>query len=145
MNLNITKDPEVIKSILLHPEIYKTIAGDDAIPADEFEPPIDDTLEYLVGYVDNQPMALWIYHQLSDMTKVHVQVLPEYRHKYAAEFGNIAMSYGKKYGQLHADIPECYENVLKYAYKNGFQQIGIRENDYRKDGRLWNTIELRCD
>jgi hypothetical protein len=115
------------------------------MPAEEFDPPLKDC-EYLVGIVDGNPMALMVYHNVDDKVKVHVQVLPEYRKEYAHEFGRRAMTFGKlKAGELYAEIPVCYPNVLQFAYNHGFEDIGVKEMAYTKRGMNYNVIELRCN
>jgi len=141
----LTTDKSVIKSILCHPAIYATIAGDNTMPPEEFDPPLTDC-EYLAGIVDGEPMALMVYHNVDDRLKVHVQVLPDYRHEYASLFGAAAMDYGKtKASELYAEIPVCYPNVLQFAYDHGFEDIGVKEMAYTKRGMNYNVIELRCN
>lgn len=145
MKTEVTKDADIIKLILCHPAIYATIGGDKAPLPEQFEPPISDDFEYLAGYVDDQPMALMVYHFLPDKTKVHVQVLPEFRKSHSRDFGRAAMAHGSQYGTLHADIPVCYPNVVLFAKQNGFKETGIRQWSYSKGGLLWNVLEMRAN
>lgn len=137
-----TKDKGEIKSVLCHPAIWDTIAtGVDMLP-DDFDPPISKEYEYLGGYVDDEIMALMVYHIVDGIVKVHVQVLPEYRKDYALEFGKKAIENGEKYGQLYAEIPTCYPNVLEFAALNGFEHTGTRDNEYKRNGLYYDVHEL---
>jgi hypothetical protein len=129
-----------IKSILCHPEIYDTISGDGCPLAEEFEPPINDEYKYIVGYVNDKPIAVMIYHKYLDGSICHVQVLPEYRKEYAKQFGEQSLLFGTR--PLYAEIPELYKNVLEFAKNNGFKVIDTKVGDYTKRGITYNTKVL---
>ena len=130
-----------IKSILCHPAIYDTISSDNCISAEYFEPPINDSYKYIVGYVNGKPISVMIYHKYLDGNECHVQVLPEYRKEYAVKFGEQSLEFRGTL-PLYAEIPDLYKNVLYFALTNHFEVIDIRLNDYIKNGEKYNVNVL---
>lgn len=137
-----TTDLHEIKTIICNPAIYDTIASDKAPSLDDFEIPIDDEHLYVGGYVKGEIIALMVYHKHLDGNECHVQVLPDYRKEYAKRFGEQSLNFRGTL-PLYAEIPDLYKNVLSFALINGFEVINVRENDYIKNGKRYNTNVLR--
>ncbi len=131
-----------IKEVLCHPEIYETISGDDCPKLEEFEPPMIDDYTYIVGYVKGEPIGVMIYHKYRDGNECHVQVLPQHRKEHAIKFGEQALEFRGTLS-LYAEIPDLYKNVLAFALLNNFKVIEVKENDYIKNGKLYNVNVLR--
>ena len=144
MIIHAINDIELIKSVLCHPEIYGCIACDKSMPADEFEPPISEGVQYVAGFVDGAIIGLMIYHDVGGEVKCHIQVLPEYRKEYAKKFARIALFFGKaKNAIVYAEIPDCYPNVLRFAKDVGFFETGKIINDHIKDGVNYDVTIVR--
>ncbi len=136
-----TKNIEDIKSVLCHPEIYDCIATDESPSIKEFEPPLDNQV-YVGGYVEGDIMAVMAYHKFRDGLELHIQVLPEFRRKYAIEFGERALMFrGRK--PLYATIPDLYKNVLEYALSFGFEVIERIESTDTKNGKSFTDNVLK--
>ena len=137
-------DAKDIKSILCHPEIYDTISSDNCIGASYFEPPINDDYKYIVGYVNDKPISVMIYHKYLDGNECHVQVLPEFRKEYAIKFGEQSLEFRGNL-PLYAEIPELYKNVLAFALANNFYVINTINDGYIKNGvkHLVNILKYR--
>ena len=114
-----TFNTEDIKDVLCHPAIYDSITDDNCKPVEEFEPPITDNYQYIVGYLKGAPFAVMVYHTYRDGNECHVQVLPEYRKEYAKQFGQQSLSF-RGTVPLYAEIPDLYKNVLAFALLNNF-------------------------
>jgi len=126
-------DIDDIKAVLCHEAIYGTISGDGCPSVEDFEPPVNDDYLYVGGYVKGEIAALMVYHKYLDGVECHVQVLPEFRRKYAKEFGEQSLMFrGNR--PLYAEIPELYQNVLEFAKLNGFEVIGFKDDLYIKNG-----------
>ena len=139
-----TKDIDHIKSVLCHPEIYGCIACDGAMPAEEFNPPMTEGVQYVAGFVDNAIIGLMIYHDVGHEVKCHIQVLPEFRKEHAKKFARMALSFGKaKNAIVYAEIPDCYPNVLSFAKDFGFYETGKIIGDHAKDGIDYDVIIVR--
>lgn len=138
-----TQDPIVIKSILTHPDIYPVISSDLAPNPEDYEPTIKGNV-FLVGRVDDVPIALFILYPCNDVTAwCHVQVLPEYRKEYAYKFGLAAIAYAWDLlgvSKLVAQIPAIYPNVIAFAERCGFKREGVNTKSHLKDGKLVDCV-----
>jgi len=135
-----TKDVNEIKKVLCHRDIYNCIADDNCPDSSEFEPPMD--AQYIAGYVDSDIIGLMIYHKVTGGLKCHIQVLPEFRKKYAREFARIALGEAKN-AIIYSEIPTCYPNVISFAKEFGFTETGIIKDSYPKNGVNYDVIEMR--
>lgn len=143
MDVRETTDVKEIKAVLCHPQIYPCISQ-DGNPIEEFEPPM--TARYVGGYVDGEIMGIMIYHPYKDGLKCHIQVLPEFREKYAKAFGRIALNFGEaKNAIIYADIATCFSNVIAFAQWLGFEKTGSIKNDYTRDGQCFDVITMRLN
>ena len=137
-----TTNLDDIKEVLCHPEIYDTISTDKCPPVEELDIPIDDNCRYVVGYIKGEPIGVMVYHKVDDKNFCHVQVLPEYRCKYALEFGEKSLNFrGKE--DLYAVIPDLYKNVLAFAILNNFEVVDVKESGYIKNGKNYNVNVLK--
>ena len=139
-----TKDRKEIESVLCRSEIYDTITDDESPNIEDFNPPINDDYLYIGGYVNSKIIGLMVYHKYLDGNKCHVQVLPEFRKEYARKFGEQVLEF-RGHSPLYAEIPDLYKNVLDFALLNKFKVIGIKQNDYIKQGKTYNTNILRYE
>ena len=101
-----------IHSVLKHDDIWPNIADNE--DRGSFTAPIDDNHHYL--YDDG---ILFILHRSSSKWQIHANVVKSKRDS-AKEAADEALSYG--FNVLDADvifceIPEKYENVLRFARK----------------------------
>ena len=131
-----------IKKVLCNDVIYDCITDDKCCNSSEFEPPINDNFIYIGGYVDGEIIALMVYHQYRDGNTCHVQVLPDYRKKYAIEFGEQSLSF-RGTRPLYARIPTLYQNVINFAELNGFEVIETLKDDHLKNGNLYDVKVMR--
>lgn len=133
-----------IRKVLCHPEIYDCISGDDSPDICDFSPPIDASIEYIAGYVEDDIIAIMVYHNINSELKIHIQVLPEFRKEYAKEFARIALKFGEaKNAIIYAEIPECYPNVISFAKEFGFQEYGSIKNGRVKKCVEYDVIKMR--
>ena len=130
-----------IIAVLCNPAIYGTITDDNCPKSSDFVPPLDN-YKYIGGYVNGQIIALMVYHKYLDGNKCHVQVLPEYRKEHAEKFGEQSLLFRGTL-PLYAEIPDLYKNVLAFALLNDFSIIKVKENDYIKNGHVYNVNVLR--
>ena len=79
-------DYPLIKQIMTEPQIWQEICGIHGDKIEEFEPAVDDYV-YLIGYDKLNIIGLFIIHKSEYGYQCHVQVIPERRKQYAAEFG----------------------------------------------------------
>lgn len=133
-----------IEKILLDPVIYDCISDDNCPPIEEFKAPIGKGYTYIGGYSNNQIFGVMIYHNKSGKTYCHIQVLPEYRAEFSQEFAKKALDEQLQYGdEVWAEIPTCYDNVLRFALSFGFRQVDKQKDAYLKNGEKSDIIVLR--
>lgn len=133
-----------IEKILLDPVIYDCISDDNCPSIEEFKAPIGKGYTYIGGYSNNQIFGVMIYHNKNGKTYCHIQVLPEYRAEFAQEFAKKALDEQLQYGdEVWAEIPTCYDNVLRFALSFGFRQVDKQKDAYLKNGEKSDIIVLR--
>lgn len=121
-----------IKAVLSHPVIWDAITCDGVPPPELFDWSKYDNWLSIGGYVDDQPIAIMMFHGFMDGDKTHIHVLPEYRKRYAREFGEKALEFAQP--PIYADIPEIYENVRRFTESFGFKCIGLFPSNKTKNG-----------
>lgn len=139
-----TTSIEDIEAVLCHPEIYPTITDDNSPPVEDYEPPITDHYRYIGGYVENEIVALMIYHRHQDGCKCHIQVIPTHRAKQADKFMVMALGF-RLCDPLYGEVPELYQNVINFAESHGFTVIGETGETFFKGGKSYTTKLLRYD
>ena len=131
-----------IEKVLLHPDIYDTITDDHCPSASDFVLPLTNDYLYIGGYVKGDIIAVMVYHTYKDGDKLHIQVLPEYRKRYAQQFAEQALTF-KRTLHLYAEIPSLYKNVLDFAKSFGFEVSEIKVCDYVKNNHKYDTYIMR--
>ena len=137
-----TTNIDDIKAVLCNPAIYDTISDDNDPALEDFEPPLTDEYLYVGGYVKGEIIAVMVYHKYLDGNECHVQVLPEFRKKYAIEFGEQSLRFSGT-RPLYAEIPDLYQNVLSFAKMNNFEVISVKDDGYIKSGINYPINVLR--
>jgi len=139
-------DVEIIKSIMLHPEIWPTISEDN-FTQEEYEP--DVYVDFWLGaFVDGDCIGLFRFHSLNGVTvQIHIQILPEYREKFAMESVKHMWKWlldqeDTPLIKVVASIPIIYPNVIKFALANGFKEEGINRMSYKKNGKIVDQLWL---
>lgn len=123
-----TRDIDLIKTVLCHPEIYPCI-GDDSSPAvEDYEPEMDS--EFIIGVTQSKVIALAIYTLHAWGKEMHIQVIPQYRKEYARKFARGALRFN--HDVLFAKVPMCFSNVIAFAKEFNFNEIDIVKDGYKK-------------
>lgn len=144
IQLKETTDKKEIKKILLDSEIFDRITSDASNHLTDFDPP--SNAQYIGGYVDNDIIALMVYHTSNKRLKCHLMVLKKYRNKYAKEFARMALNFGKaKNASVYAEIATCFKETLFFAKSLGFKQVGNIENKITRSGVFYDVNILRLD
>lgn len=123
-----------IESVMKHPAIYDRITDDDCPPSEEWNLN-ESSGSFLVGYVDDRPIAVMAFHQDGEWF-CHIQVIPEFR-EYADEFARRSLDWffeNMGLNVLFAKIPENYPNVIKFAQKFGFELDSMFPIKHIKNG-----------
>lgn len=124
-------DYPLIKQIMTEPQIWQEICGNCGDKIEDFEPVVDDYI-YLIGYDKLNIIGLFIIHESEYGYQCHVQVVPERRKQYAAEFGEKVIDWtwnNTDINKLIALIPIKFKNVISFAEKQGFKIADSIEED----------------
>lgn len=116
---------------MTEPQIWQEICGNYGDKIEDFEPVVDDYI-YLIGYDKLNIIGLFIIHESEYGYQCHVQVVPERRKQYAAEFGEKVIDWtwnNTDINKLIALIPNKFKNVISFAEKQGFEVAGSIKED----------------
>ena len=138
MNVRRSTDAAEIKRLLTTPGLWECISwGADA---DTFEPPIMDSLIYLIAEAEGEPVGVFFMHPHSPVTAtVHINMLPDCRGKDATKAGRLFLAWAHTqtdYQKLIAEIPEVFPNVRAFAERMGFEVEGVNRKSYPLNGKL---------
>jgi len=130
-------EPEVVKSILLRPEIVATIAEDGV---DDFEPDMIRNI-WLMMKSGETEVGLYQIERINGITaQIHANVLPEHRKPHSKATGRAALDWVyANLPEIHkviAVIPDLYPNVRDFTMSFGFQLEGVNRQSYMKNGAI---------
>jgi RimJ/RimL family protein N-acetyltransferase len=137
MNVLRVFDPEVVKSILLRPEIVATIAEEGC---DDFEPDMERNIWLLMKSGDTE-VGVYQIERINGITaQIHANVLPEHRKPHSKATGRAALNWVMhNLPDIHkiiAVIPTLYPNVRDFTMSFGFVVEGVNRQSYLKDGAI---------
>lgn len=143
MRIERTFDEQVVKSVMLHPAIWATVAEETQDP-EKWEPEMVADC-WLQIVCDGKLIGLYNIHAHNSVTlEIHAQVLPEYRSEYAKESSRQVLQWildsedAAGYEKVIAQIPTLYPQVKHFTLNAGFQEEGLNRLSYRKDGKLYD-------
>ncbi len=141
MRITRTFDPEIVKSVMLSPEIWETVAEDNQLP-ELFEPEMVSDC-WLQVAADDELVGLYNIHATNAVTlEIHCQILPEYREEHAKESSRHVLQWildnAPEYEKVIAQIPTLYPEVKHFTLNAGFQEEGLNRLSYRKNGTLYD-------
>jgi hypothetical protein len=139
IEVKLTGNIPEIESVIKNDDVYAAISSDDSPSKDDFVIDFNNN-SYLAGYecATGCVIGVFVYHFNDDGSLyVHVQVLPKYRQKYSALFGEMVMEWlynNVKSEHVYTHIPTCFENVVQFAIKNGYKIMETVENYTKRNG-----------
>ena len=141
MEIRVTEDLDLVKSILMHPSNWPHLVNDD-VPQD-FEMP-EDWL-YLVA-LDPHPVGIFAVHALDDKTvSGHLAMLPDGRGAGVKQATDLVLDFIWKATpaqRVVVNVDEDNVRAVKAAKKCGFVECGRVTHAIRKQGRLLDFIQL---
>jgi RimJ/RimL family protein N-acetyltransferase len=140
-----TYDRRLVVSIMLHPEIFETIAEDGQNPND-FVPDVQGEI-WLAMWADGEAVGLYHLHRRNAvLIEIHAQVLKAYRKEYSVATGEAALQWIldnlPECQKVIAWVPEIYPNVRSFTESQGFQIEGVNRKSYLKNGKLYDQTLL---
>lgn len=139
-----TFDVELIKSVMLHPDIFETVAEDGQEPGD-FKINTDSEA-WVLMFVGDDLIGVYVFHPHNSVTlEIHAHILPEFRKEHSIESGIMALKWfleNGNYKKLIAQVPSVYKNVKNFCLNNGFRVEGINRMSHKKDGQIMDLTLL---
>lgn len=117
-------------------ELWDRISPDGCTKENSELPPEWNYLSFNNGIKD---VGFWAYHYIDDKTLgIHINILNEFRDDYGLQAGGKLISHIKDkmrwINSVIAEIPECYPDVIKFAKKFEFKQVGTNKESIVKNG-----------
>lgn len=141
-----SRDWALIRSVMVHPQIYPHISDDFAPTPDEYEVAQNEAIFYLAAKDDAEFLGLFAYlPQNSICWEVHTCLLPNAwgpRATGAAKesirwiFANTACQ------RIVTNVPARNRLALRFAKRAGLLQYGFNPRSYPKHGQLVDQILL---
>lgn len=135
-----TYNADLVRSIMLRPEILATVAEDGQDPAD-YQPDVEGDCWLVMTAPDDVLVGLYCLDARNAVTvEIHAQVLPEHRKVYSKATGEAALGWilenMPECHKVTASVPAIYPNVLKFTTQFGFQVEGVNRLSYLKNGKI---------
>ncbi len=127
---------EEIDLITFDEEIWKKTADD--LCQKDFELPYEK-FEFLGAYLEEKIIGL---ASIEKDGRFHFEVLKPYR-RCAREI--LALFLNQLQRPIYCAIPTIHKSVINFAKKNGFQEVGILEERFLKNGINYPRIKLEYD
>lgn len=150
MIIKTTKDFEMIKGIVLEPEMYER-ASDDYTDPDKFNPALQ---EWIGCFTDGESPEcvglLSVTEETASVLNIHMHIPKKYRGKNSFLIGNGMINFlikhrPKRCIKIDIKIPDIYPEVIRFAEKCGFQKEGIDRKSFLKNGLIIDRIMMgRC-
>ena len=136
-----TTDKDLIRSIMSNRHVYRHISDDGSPSADEFEPPMDDRIFYLlVCDLQDRPAGVFMLHPHNTVCyEVHTCMTPA-AWGYAARSGAIAgckwMFENTPCERIITNVPTYNRLAERFAIDCGMTKYGVNPKSIMKNGTL---------
>lgn len=139
IELQLGEFPEIVKRLMLTPELWDRIAEDGAMK-ENFK--LNPDWTYLLMTLGKTPIGFWSVHKVNNATlMIHCNVLEEYRKAHYTEFGRLIYQWfidesKPKFMRLVAEVPVIFESVRKYCEFFNMNLEGVSPLSVWRDGVL---------
>ena len=144
IDIQMTTDMLLVKSILIEPDIWER-AAEDGIDQETYYPGYDSMTVWLLCVENEEIVGIILLHTDNSVSlKMHPYLRAEHRQK-----GRIMMEAFYKWvlkntktRKINVSIPEDEKKVINFAKKVGFKKEGFNRDSYLKDGQLYGQQNL---
>lgn len=141
MRIERTFDRDLIRAIITHPKIYPHVSDDSSAPADSFQPPMHDSIYYLMP-IDNEVMGVFMMVPVNAITfEVHTCILPEYWGKKAAEAARLCAEWMFAHTpcrKIITHVPAYNRLAYRFARQAGMTEEGRIKDSFLKNGQVYD-------
>ncbi|TDI80628.1 MAG: hypothetical protein E2O80_06320 [Betaproteobacteria bacterium] len=146
MNLEITRDSEIIKKVMTDSDIWSKISIDNVEKSD-FNPEIPANIIFLAAFVSDV-IGLHMFTSYKNGVLYHPMLLKPYRKDYGREFFSNGIKWffdNTDNDSLGAEIPISHKSTINLAKHLNFKDLGIRKNGILKNGNYLDLQILRLE
>jgi|SRR5579872_80790 len=141
-----TKNYNLIRSIVSHPEVYKHVADDFSPKREDWVPIENDAVFYLLVKDGEEVLGVFtLVPHNAICWEVHTCFLPSAwgpRIKDAGRGGHEWIFANTECRRITTEVPEYNRIALRYAKQNGMEQYGVNPKSFMKTGTLHDVILL---
>jgi len=145
IKLTHTTDMDLVKSILIIPEIWEQ-AAEDGVEQDDYYPGYDSLSAWLLCEIDDEPIGLIYVH---NETLCSINIHPYLKHKFKRKGRDMMIEFFKwfltlpdKLCKVNVSIPSSRRIVYNFAKRVGFKDEGINRMSFLKDGDICDQYQL---
>ena len=148
MQLERTKDFDLVKMVLTHPDIYRHLSDDGSPPREMYRPLVDDSIIYLAVYAGEPSLLMGVFSFVPSnraTTEVHTSLLP---HAWGTESRKACAEAiqwvweNTHFLRIITSVPDYNALALKLAKDAGLIEYGRNPKSYLKNGKLFDQILL---
>ena len=146
MILELTNDPDLVRSLMTDSDIWEKIK-EDGIEKDSFYPTIRGHVIMLSAIVD-EPIGLHQFTDHGDKVLYHPILLKQFRKQYGREFFKLGIKWffdNTKCSKLTAEIPVTDKSTINLAKHLNFNEISTIKNGVSKNNKFIDLKVLRLD
>ena len=147
IDIQMTTDMELVRSILVEPDIWER-AAEDGIDQDTWYPGYNSMTAWLLCIEDDDVIGVILLHTDTAVSlKMHPYLRKEHRQK-----GRVMMASFYKWllenteletvNKINTVIPEYQKKVINFAKKVGFHKEGVSRESCRKNGQLYGQQNM---
>lgn len=131
---------------MTEPHVWPHISDDFSPPPDEFEPPENDSITYLLVRLDGVPAGVFVFMPQNGVCwEVHTCLLPSLWGPGAAEAARQAARWvwrNSECRRIVTNVPAYNRLALRFAKAAGMTEYGRNPKSYMKNGILEDQILL---
>ncbi len=144
ITLERTRDYGLIRELVTHPEIYPCVTDDFSPSADDWTPPQNERVWWLLAREGDELLGFFMLLEESPILfHVHCAFLPGARGARARKAALAGLEWlwqNTKCLRLVASIPGWNKPAVFFARYLGMEIFGVNRSAYVKDGKIWNQI-----
>lgn len=144
MDISVTEDMEVVRQVMLIPEIWDR-AAEDGISQEDFYPGFDSLSHWLLCKEEDKIIGIiLLHHDNSTTLKLH----PYLRREHYSLGREMMKSFYKWFientsiHKLIVSMPENQKKTYNFAKKVGFKDEGFNRESYLKNGEIYGQYNL---
>jgi len=146
MILELTQDTDLIKTVMLDPEMWELIQ-DDSVEKSDFMAIVPANMLVLSAIVGNV-IGLHLFVEKEEGVIYHPMLLKPFRKEFGREFMRKGLDWifeNTATEQLFAEIPTDHISTINLAKHLNFKEIGIKKNGRKQGGKMLDLQRLRLN